>query len=415
MISVDKKYYLYEATGSAGFMRPIMVLYVVGQGVSYQELGFLSAFLSATVLLLEVPTGAVTDRLGRRRSLLVSTVLYITMTIGFVLAGSFWAFLPVYFARAVAKGFLSGSSSSWLYDVLEERSATEEYTRIRGRGKTAQWVSLTVTVSVGGVLYTIDPLYPFYCTVVLNGIALAVIWSFPEAEYRNDPSEDETPWRAIKQTIGTIREQTEDTTLRVYLIVICSFYGVISASSTYIQPLVAESYSDPAGLGLGISAILPVGAALGGLYAVARLLSGVMSALAPRLESAIGPHWSVVLVLCTLAGSLVLPFVSPVGTVVLFFVLNGPKALIRPISESFLNSRIDAASRATVMSFISMLYSGVAIPVNLIIGFVSTRVSLEFALLIVAVPTVAAGLLWVRYARLLPVNPHAQAVTPEDN
>lgn len=413
MVEIDKKYYLYEATGSAGFMRPIMVLYVVAQGVSYEQLGVLSAFLSATVLLLEVPTGAVADRLGRRKSLLVSTLLYIVMTGGFVLAGSFWAFLPVYFARALAKGFLSGSSSSWLYDVLEERSATEEYTRIRGRGKTAQWVSLTLTVSVGGVLYTVDPLYPFYCTAVLNGIAFAVIWTFPEADHREEGVDHADPVRAVRQTLETIRTQTDDRTLRVYLVVICSFYGVISAANTYIQPLVAETYSGPAGLGLGISSLLPVGAALGGLYAVARLLSGVMSALAPRLDDAIGPHWSVVSVLCALAAALSLPFVTPVGTIVLFFVLNGPKALIRPISESFLNSRIDAASRATVMSFVSMVYSAVAVPVNLAIGFASTRFSLEVALLAVAVPTLGLGLLWVRYARVLPTGPHAQPVPPD--
>jgi MFS family permease len=398
MLGVTKKYYVYEATASAGFLRPILVLYVLAQGISYQELGLLSAFLSAVVLLMEVPTGTVADWIGRRNSLLFATVLFLITIVGFLFAGSFWAFLPVYFSRGLAKTFLSGSGTAWLYDALEDHETDATFTTVRGRGRTARKLSLTVTVFLGGILYSIDPAYPFYCTVILNTIGLATIVSFPTNSTTATDSTDSTERPSVRETLRTVHSEVDDRRLRVYLLVLGSLYAVISAANTYIQPLVADAVES--GLtDFAVFSLVPVGASLGAFYAISRLFSSVMSLSAGRVESTLGPHRTVTLVTAALAVALFLPTLSVVGTLVLFFVLNGPKSLVRPISESYINANIGSVGRATVLSFVSMLYSAISIPTNLAIGFLSDVVTLSVALAFVGCLTGALAVGWGLFSR----------------
>lgn len=405
MLGVAKKYYLYEATASAGFLRPILVLYVLAQGITYQELGFLSAFLSAVVLLMEVPTGAVADWIGRRNSLLFATVLFLVTIVGFLFAGSFWAFLPVYFSRGLAKTFLSGSGTAWLYDALEDRSAEAEYTKIRGRGRTARKLSLTLTVFLGGILYSLDPAYPFYCTVVLNTVGLFVVASFPTSGHDGTGEEEESSL-SIRDTFRTIRTEVDDRTIRLYLLGLGSLYAIISAANTYIQPLVANAIENGI-VDVAVLSAIPVGASLGAFYAISRLFSSVLSVSASTFERRLGPHRTVTAVVAALAVALMLPIVSVFGTLILFFTLNGPKSLVQPISESYINANIGSVGRATVLSFVSLLYSAISIPTNLAIGVASEVVSLPVALSAVGCLTAVLAVGWGMFGRSLGGTSHA--------
>ncbi len=93
----------------------------------------LEAVYYAAVVLLEIPSGAFSDRFGRTPTLRISAALG---TAGFVL----FAFGPRTFASlataqalwASAYAFLSGTDTAWLYDHLREHGRTSEFTVEQG-------------------------------------------------------------------------------------------------------------------------------------------------------------------------------------------------------------------------------------------------------------------------------------------
>lgn len=92
-----------------GIMTTVMSLMILSRGVSIENLGIIGAIVSIIVVLLEFPSGILSDSIGRKRIYLIS--------IGFSLAARFvlmWAegFMPILFGfalYAVSRAFSSGS------------------------------------------------------------------------------------------------------------------------------------------------------------------------------------------------------------------------------------------------------------------------------------------------------------------
>ncbi len=71
--SLIRRYYLYRATLSVGFITPIFTLFLL-RSLTFTQLGALSALYGRFRSVGEIPTGYVGDRLGRRASLLLSVL-----------------------------------------------------------------------------------------------------------------------------------------------------------------------------------------------------------------------------------------------------------------------------------------------------------------------------------------------------
>nr|WP_228370972.1 MULTISPECIES: MFS transporter [unclassified Natrinema] len=73
--SLRRRYYLYSLTETQGLIAPVWVLLLQARGLSYTDIGFLGAVYWAVLVLAEIPTGYIGDRLGRRQSLLMAAVV----------------------------------------------------------------------------------------------------------------------------------------------------------------------------------------------------------------------------------------------------------------------------------------------------------------------------------------------------
>jgi len=111
------KYYLYTATRSHGFVLPVVVEYLLDSGLSFTQVGTTEAVFMAGWSVGELPTGYVSDRIGRRNALVVSKVLTVAtlLTLGF--GQTFAAFIAGYTVWSLDVTFRSGAGSAWLYEV----------------------------------------------------------------------------------------------------------------------------------------------------------------------------------------------------------------------------------------------------------------------------------------------------------
>jgi MFS family permease len=387
---VVTKFYLLQATRSVGFISPVFTLFLL-RSLNFTQIGVLSALSAGLVVGGEVPTGYVGDRLGRRASIGISIGLKALSLAGFVVAESFWAFAVLYVPWAVGMTFASGSVDAWLYDTLDERLDADSFTRVRGRGAAMmQWTSVLTAVG-GGLLYVFDPTWPFVASFGLNVLGLAVVFSLPaNRAYR----EDDGAGPAARETFTVLKRAVATPELRSFVLYVALFFGIISASTTYVQPVAEALFAAGGGDGFAarstvgsaagpLSAVfpdgVPVGVGLGLLYAGFTGVSAVASQYAGPLEDRFGFGPLLFAVPVVTAVLLVVPRLLLVAALPLFVAQRASRSLLLPMVNNRVSAAVADAGRATVLSSGSLLVRLWKLPLAIGAGVLADRAGQEAA------------------------------------
>jgi len=150
------------------------------RGLTDQEYGLLQAVYYVCGVLLEVPSGAFADRVGRRWALLVGGAAACAGCVTMALARTFWPFALGELLFAASTAFVSGADSALLFDSLALEKRESEYARAEGAGMAA-WLGSTAVGLPLADLYLVrggDPVLTYWVTagtsLVACGLALAM-------------------------------------------------------------------------------------------------------------------------------------------------------------------------------------------------------------------------------------------------
>ena len=368
------KFYLYRATLSEGFIYPIITLFLLSRGLTEGGVGLVNGLFFAGVVGAEIPTGYVGDKIGRRNSLIVSTLLMSTSMFAFTVSGSLVTFAAVFVFWGIALTFRSGTGSAYLYDMLDERLDTDEYTKITGRGGAAFLVTSAVTSILGGYLYTIDRRIPFVAAGLVTASGALVLLSMPQTEQYAE-GEGGSAFSARDAWV-TVREKFFAPELRVFIVYTALLLSIPELADLYIQPIVVD-------------AGVPEGW-LGFLYAVFMLLTAVASYNIDRVREWVGiSGWFAVapiLLAAVLAGMLVEPWLAIPGFVGMRIV----KSLSYAFRGQYLNDHLPSLGRATVLSTASMVYGVSFVVFRVGGGAIADAVGAKLAIVALAVAVAVA-------------------------
>jgi MFS family permease len=366
------KYYLYKATKAVEFYRPIMYLFFLAQGLNFTQIATLEVIYNLTTLFGEIPTGYVGDQIGRRRSLLVGTVLIAVTLLGIGLAESFRALAVLYVCWSAGYNFRSGSEDAWLYDTLTDDLSEDEFAHVRGRGESASLAVGAGAAVVGGYLGSIDLSYPWFVAAAVTGVGALVLVTLDEPEtYRESDSDD----LSFRRTVGIVRDALAQRNLRAFVV----YYYVLYAAVTYLvfvflQPVfrtVVVDFGVPSG---------QVESLLGWFYAAYSLVGAVLSYYTGAIEEAVGIRtWFLVLPFLVGAALVGMYFV-PLLALPTFLLARGLSDVTRSFAGQFVNERVDTLGRATVLSAMAMVSGLAVVPFQFGSGVVSDAVSPLFAL-----------------------------------
>lgn len=148
----DNLYYSLSIFLNLDVQRSLFVLYLLQLGITQGEIGALQSFLFFSSVALEIPSGLLADRYGRKFSLVVSFFGLFISGIGFLLFSSFTPFVIIFclFGASIAMG--SGSDRALLYDNLLAEHRAGEYPKILSRARAIGAVSLGLSMLLGGIL-----------------------------------------------------------------------------------------------------------------------------------------------------------------------------------------------------------------------------------------------------------------------
>jgi MFS family permease len=163
------------------FPIPVVTLFWTEQiGMSLTDVMTLQAAFSVSVVLCELPSGYLADRIGYRASLLIGGIAWVAGWLVYAWAASFGTVVCAETLLGAAAAFMSGADRALLWVSLEASGRSGQYTRWEGRLRAAGQVSEAVTSAAGGWLYTIRPRLPFWLQIPLAGVGLASIVALRE-------------------------------------------------------------------------------------------------------------------------------------------------------------------------------------------------------------------------------------------
>lgn len=152
---------------------PIFFLYYASR-VSLSEVLALEAIYYAAVVLLELPSGYFSDRVGRRPTLILAAFALLAAYVLFPLANSFGLLALAQILLAVGLAFNSGTDTSFHLASLTCAGLQEEYAEREARLGSLSFAVGAVAAVLGGVLGTLDLRWPYVAAALaafIGGVA----------------------------------------------------------------------------------------------------------------------------------------------------------------------------------------------------------------------------------------------------
>ncbi len=180
--------------GQAFFWAPIFFLYW-NSILSVERVLQLEAIYYFAVVLLEVPSGYFSDRVGRIATLRLSSVFGVLAYCLFFFGDSFGTFVVAQACLATHFSFRSGTDTAWHYDLLEELGLEDEFAAREARlARTSFWVR-SVCALVGGVVGT----FALSGGYALSCAAAAVVAVLMFASQEQAPTESDRAGSFVRQ------------------------------------------------------------------------------------------------------------------------------------------------------------------------------------------------------------------------
>lgn len=357
---------------------PILVIYYTGRGLTLFQVLSLEAFMGLSTILLEVPTGAIADRIGLRRSVTLGFFLQAIWVVLLMLSHEYWQFLAGYAVLGAAISFRSGASEAWIYEILKARGEEARMSQAHGAFWAASLAGRTVSALVSALVVREMTASYFLLALGLSAAAMllgtALVLTVPNRQTGLELARQRGSLRLVWDGIRLLRSYAP---LR-RVVARSVFSDPLPYALLFLfQPYYLLAGAPPALYGLSSAAAAALGA-LGarGAFALECRWGMDRAFLAANLLPVAG-----YLVMVALTG----PYLAPL----LFVVTYSAMQLRYPLAAAMQNRHIASYNRATTISVISMLEGAYAAAMKLLAGYLADiDLRLAFALLAL-VPLVA--------------------------
>jgi len=171
--------YCYTFCVSSIFIMPVLIPYFNNQiGATYQQFLFGEALFAAMILIMEVPSGWLSDMWSRKKTLFLA-VNICAIGYGFLLfATNVYVAMVGQAIIGIGIAFHSGTVTSLIYDTLAQNGKEHLYKKLEGKRHGISLYSVAGASIVGGVLYQYNAYLPLsldIVTLILAGIFALLI------------------------------------------------------------------------------------------------------------------------------------------------------------------------------------------------------------------------------------------------
>ena len=327
---------------------------------SFAEIATLWAIQMAASNLMEVPTGAFADIVGRKTSVVLSFVIGAVSLLIFPFTTAFPVFVVLEILKGLANALYSGSMEALVYDSLKENGEEKMYPKISANIETANWASWAISAIGGGYLYYWQYQAPWLIQAAMFVVAAFVAFKLVEPKLDSVKVDIKI---ALKQNLQGFRELFQNgrmATITLQLALIGA--GYIIASNILGASQAREYGMDARGTGW--------------LFGVGCLFSVIAARYYPQLREWAGEKRLVVVTaLMMLASFLIAKYVGAGIGVGLILMRIASSSTFRNTRSVIVNSWISSKNRATALSSLNLLTQTPYILLSPIFGLMIDRTS----------------------------------------
>lgn len=149
--------------------------------MTYGQIGLVDALSFGFGMLMEIPTGAIADLVGKRYTLLLAMVFNALGWAAMATSETLFQLVAGFWLVQIAQAFYSGANQALLYDSLKEMGSEASFDRTLSRITNLVIPVLIVTMLAGGWMYEVDFRFPHVAWVLsfMVGMVAAVFITEP--------------------------------------------------------------------------------------------------------------------------------------------------------------------------------------------------------------------------------------------
>jgi len=354
----DSNKFLYSYTAFQFFYTllvwvPIFYEYQKQSGVTDLQIFHIQSIYYLIFCLLEIPTGYLADRLGYKNCLLAGSLTLIFANLFPIFLQNYSGFLWHFLLIALSRSFVSGASSAYLYEFLQQKNAQKEYAKIEGKARCFSLLGKVFCWAIVGVLMKLHFTLPYWITTLNALFSLFFVLVLPEISCEKNDS---------KNFFGATFETIKNLRKNFYLVFII-FQGIGMFTLTRLcqvnlyQPILnSKNFS---------------------LYAFGWIMS--LMTLSEAIGSYI-PHFfqrfinnrQIVSITTLFMGTSLffIPFSDRSGTLILLLIFSLASGIAFPIQKQLINDALEGRNqfRATLLSLESIVDRAVCAWIASLIG-----------------------------------------------
>ena len=354
--------YLVKIAKWFNLIMPTIVLFYQDNGMGMHDIFVLKAIYSVAMVVLEIPSGWMADVWGRKKTLLLGSILGTLGVLIYSISHGFWAFALAEIILGIGFSFVSGADSAMLYDSLRAASKPEKYTREEGRITSAGNFAEAIAGIIGGLLAAISLRTPFFFQAGVAALAIPAVLGMIEPKIHSTGN-----IQSIKKLVQNIKNiLITNQNLRISI-----FLSAVTGTATLTFAWLVQPF---------FKAIeLPV-ELFGVLWTALNLAVGVSSAFAHKVERFWNRKKSVVLVILLLTAGYFLSGLAISYTGIAFlFLFYLARGIATPIFKNYINQFTESEVRATMLSVRNFAIRIVFAGTGPLLGWVTDTISLTWA------------------------------------
>ncbi|WP_424186316.1 MFS transporter [Actinokineospora sp. G85] len=339
-----------------GLSVPLTVLLPLDRGLTLAEVGLAASLQGLVVLVLELPTGGLSDSWGRRPVLIAASAVAVVAMAAQVVADSFWMFAVVYALQGIYRALDSGPLDSWYVDATLAADPGARLEKGLSEGATVVGVAIAAgALATGGVVAWVEvPGVPTLVVPIALALVVQLAGLVAVALLVSDPPHPDgrrTLRASLRQVpaviVSGVRLVRRSRVLPALLAVELSWgFGMIT-----FEALLPVRLAEQVGDREAAAAITgPAGAA-------AWLASAVGAALVPLVTSRFGVARTAIS-LRLLQGLSVVGMgllAGPAGAIAGYLATYVVHGAANPAHMTLLHREVDSGQRSTILSMNSML------------------------------------------------------------
>lgn len=357
--------YLIKISKWFNMVMPIVVLFYQDNGMGMQEIFTLKAIYSIAIVTMEVPSGWMADVWGRKKTLILGSILGSAGFLMYSFSYGFWAFVAAEIILGIGHSFVSGADSAMLFDSLKATNKTNQYVKLEGRITSVGNFAEAIAGVVGGFLAAISLRTPFFFQFAVAAIAIPAALTLIEPKIESTGTV-----LSIKKLIVNIKSTlTVNQNLRI-AILLSALTGTATLTFAWLVQPFFKAINLPVEL-------------FGIFWTALNLTVGVSSIFAHRVEEFFNKKYTLLIIILLIAIGYFLSGIAitfwGISFLFLFYVVRG---IATPVLKNYINQYTESEVRATMLSVRNFIIRIIFAAVGPLLGWITDNINLKSAFLL---------------------------------